>query len=75
MIIRMENAEGLSLPQMAALLGTRQDVRFAAKGGRRSMRGWNLSSFARIYSAELTDDRRQLDLRVVLPHLRMLPNC
>jgi hypothetical protein len=20
-------------------------------------------------------DRRQLDLRVVLPHLRMLPNC
>jgi len=34
-----------------------------------------LSSFARIYSAELTDDRRQLDLRVVLPHLRMLPNC
>jgi len=32
MIIRMENAEGLSLPQMAALLGTSQEVRFAAKG-------------------------------------------
>jgi transposase InsO family protein len=32
MIIRMENAEGLSLPQMEALLETSQEVRFAAKG-------------------------------------------
>lgn len=32
MIIRMENAEGIGLPQMAALLASSQEVRFAAKG-------------------------------------------
>jgi len=32
MNIRMENAEGLNLPQMEALLGTSQEVRFAATG-------------------------------------------
>jgi len=39
MIIRMENAEGLSLPQMEALLGSSQEVRFAAKG-RREVYEW-----------------------------------
>jgi transposase len=35
----MENAEDLSLPQMAALLGTSQEVQFAAKG-RREVYEW-----------------------------------
>jgi hypothetical protein len=32
MVIRMENAEGLSLAQMEALVATSQEVRFVGEG-------------------------------------------